>query len=176
MRRKGSVSLGKLPANSPIRKELFKQGQVISVRFFFEDQQRCFRLVQYILDLVGAVTGIDRHHNRANAGEREIDDCPFGVPRHPDRDFVALGYSQTKQTTREEIGSLFEVVVGDSSVREDIPNLIAVSLDRCVEHTADCFTGPVVMPHDFASRLRVSTLQSLAIFPLPILASACGFV
>ena len=134
---------------------MFEQTHKIFIRFFFKNQQRCFRLVQHIFDLFGTIAGIDRHHDGANAGEREIDKGPFGVPCHPDCDFVALGYSQTKETARDKIRSLFETIVRKFSAREDIPDLIAVSLDRFIKRIADGFSCPLLLPHGFTFRVLV---------------------
>ena len=132
--------------------------QVVLVRFFLENQNRGLGFVEYIFDFFRPVAGVDRHHDRPDAGQREIQVSPLRVAGHPDGDFVAFADAQAEKAPGDEIRCSLELVVGHFAVLKHRSDLVAIALRRLVQRSADGFSRPLIVPHVNSSSTTIVSI------------------
>src|SRR5262245_33832344 len=129
--------------------EFVEKTQVVLVRFFLENQDRGLGFVEHIFDFFRSITGIDRHHDRADACQCKISVRPLRVARHPDRHLIAFADAQAEKAAGDEIRRLLELIVGNFAVVKDRGDLVAIALSRLVQRDANGFPRPLIVPHVF---------------------------
>ena len=127
--------------------KFLEETQVVLVRFFLENKNRRLGFVEHIFDFFRPVTGVDRHHDRPDARQREIHVSPLRVTRHPDGDFVAFADAQAEKAAGDEIRRSLELVVGHFAVLKNRSDLVAIAFCRLVQRSADGFPCPLIVPH-----------------------------
>ena len=103
------------------------------------DQHAGARLVEHVLQLVGAVGRVDADQDRADLGRGVLQLCPFRAVRRPDADPVALLDTQADQAVGErvDVGTQLRVGPAPGAVVLDQRLPVAVGGNRAVEVGAD---------------------------------------
>ncbi len=127
--------------------QLFEQSDIVLVWFLFEHQDRCLRFVEHVFDFFGPVAGVDRHDDRADARQREVDIGPFSIAGHPDGNFVAFADTQAQKAACDKIRCSLELVVRNRAALKHHGDFVAVLPRRLIERQADGFAFPLVGPH-----------------------------
>src|SRR5262245_7675173 len=78
------------------------------------DDRGRFALPQQIIDFRGAQSGVDRHQNRADLGQRELQRDPFGNVRSPQGHTLAAFDAAGHQAARDQSGLRIEFGEGQS--------------------------------------------------------------
>jgi hypothetical protein len=82
---------GPLRGGGNVGANLGQHGEVVRrFELIDEEQGDAVALVEHVLQLVGAVGRVDRHHHRADPGRGELEQHPLRHVRRPDGDVLAF--------------------------------------------------------------------------------------